>query len=165
MTRKLCSIITVAIFAPPFTTFRIPRKAGLAWIAILRKRENFRSAFNGFDPDDIAGWGETDMERLLVDQGIVRHRGKIEATVGNTRAWQKIKQNQRFDRFVWDCVDGVPVQNTPASMADVPAATPLSTVLSKDLKKAGFRFCGPAIVYAWLQGSTITLCLVRGMMR
>ena len=83
-------------------------QAGLAWITILRKRENFRNAFNGFDPNEIAGWGEPDVERLLGDAGIVRHRGKIEATIGNARAWQKIEQSQGFDRFVWGYVGGRP---------------------------------------------------------
>jgi len=126
-------------------------QAGLAWITILRKRDNFRNAFNGFNPNEIAGWGEADVQRLLKDPGIVRHRGKIEATIGNARAWQKIEQEQGFDRFLWDRIGGAPVQNRYASLTDVPAETPLSKAISKDLKAAGFRFCGPTIVYAWMQ--------------
>lgn len=126
-------------------------QAGLAWITILRKRDNFRSAFNGFDLNEIAAWGEAEVLRLLADPGIVRHRGKIEATIGNARAWQKIEQEQGFDRFMWDRVGGVPIQNNWQSMAEVPAKTDLSKAISKDLKRAGFRFCGPTIVYAWMQ--------------
>lgn len=126
-------------------------QAGLSWITILKKRDNFRTAFEGFDPNVIAGWGEADVARLLGDAGIVRHRGKIEATIGNARAWQKIEQEQGFDRFLWAYVGGAPIQNRFASMAEVPAETPLSKQISKDLKKAGFRFCGPTIVYAFMQ--------------
>lgn len=126
-------------------------QAGLSWITILKKRENFRAAFEGFDPDVIAGWGEAEVLRLLADPGIVRHRGKIEATIGNARAWQKIEAEQGFDRFLWDYVGGVPIQNSFATLAEVPAETPLSKQISKDLKKAGFRFCGPTIVYAFMQ--------------
>jgi len=126
-------------------------QAGLAWITILRKRDAFREAFAGFDPDVIATWGPNEVETLLQDAGIVRHRGKIEATIGNAKAWQKIEATQGFDRFLWAYVDGVPLQNNWANMSDVPVFTPLSTQISKDLKKAGFRFCGPTIVYAFMQ--------------
>ncbi len=128
-------------------------QAGLAWITILRKRENFRAAFQGFDPNVIAEWGEADVIRLLGDPGIVRHRGKIEATIGNARAWQKIEADQGFDKFLWAYVDGSPLINRPKTMADVPAESPLSQQVSKDLKKAGFKFCGPTIVYAFMQAS------------
>lgn len=126
-------------------------QAGLSWITILKKRDNFRAAFAGFDPDIIAGWGETEVERLLQDAGIVRHRGKIEATIGNARAWQEIEAGEGFDRFLWNYVEGKPLQNRFKTMAEVPAQTPLSMRISKDLKKAGFRFCGPTIVYAFMQ--------------
>ena len=126
-------------------------QAGLSWITILKKRENFRVAFEGFDPNVIAGWGEDDVTRLLANPGIIRHRGKIEATIGNARAWQKIEADMGFDRFLWGYVDGKPLQNTWVSLDEVPAFTPLSERISKDLKKAGFRFCGPTIVYAFLQ--------------
>ncbi len=130
-------------------------QAGLAWITILRKREAFRAAFGGFEPEVIAGWGETEVARLLSDPGIVRHRGKIEATIGNAQAWVAMEERGGFDAFVWDYVDGLPVQNQWETLADVPAATELSTRMSKDLKKAGFRFCGPTIVYAWLQATGV----------
>lgn len=126
-------------------------QAGLSWLTILKKRENFRAAFHGFDPNIIAGWGEDEVARLLGDAGIIRHRGKIEATIGNARAWQKIEQKQDFDTFLWSYVGGAPLQNHWASLAEVPAQTPLSLQISKDLKKAGFRFCGPTIVYAFMQ--------------
>ena len=126
-------------------------QAGLAWITILKKRDSFRAAFHGFDPNQIATWGEAEVLQLLADANIVRHRGKIEATIGNARAWQKIEQEQGFDRFVWDRVGGRPIQNRWQSMAEVPGKTALSQAISKDLKQAGFRFCGPTIVYAWMQ--------------
>ncbi|NKB29167.1 MAG: DNA-3-methyladenine glycosylase I [Rhodobacteraceae bacterium] len=128
-------------------------QAGLAWITILKKRESFRAAFQGFDPNVIAGWGEAEVTRLLADPGIVRHRGKIEATISNARAWQKIEAEQGFDTFLWSYVGGTPLVNHPKTMADVPAQTALSQQVSKDLKKAGFKFCGPTIVYAFMQAS------------
>lgn len=126
-------------------------QAGLSWITILRKRENFHAAFAGFDPEVIANWGESDVKRLLEDPGIIRHRGKIEATIRNARAWQEIEQKQGFDRFLWGYVNGQPLQNAWVDLAEVPALTPLSTQISKDLKKAGFGFCGPTTVYAFMQ--------------
>lgn len=126
-------------------------QAGLSWITILKKRENFREAFAGFQPNVIAGWGHDDVERLLLNPGIVRHRGKIEATIGNAQAWQKIEQAQGFERFLWTYMGNRPLQNSWANLAQVPASTPLSTQISKDLKQAGFRFCGPTIVYAFMQ--------------
>ncbi len=126
-------------------------QAGLSWITILKKRENFRAAFAGFDPHRIAEWGEQDVMRLLADPGIIRHRGKIEATIRNARAWQQIEAREGFDAFLWRYFDGVPLQNNWSSLDQVPAFTDLSTQVSKDLKKAGFRFCGPTIVYAWMQ--------------
>ncbi len=126
-------------------------QAGLSWITILRKRDNFRAAFEGFDPEVIARWGEPEVARLLADPGIVRHRGKIEATIGNARAYLDIEAGEGFSDYLWNRVGGTPIQNGFASMAEVPAETPLSRQISKDLKKAGFRFCGPTIVYAWMQ--------------
>jgi DNA-3-methyladenine glycosylase I len=126
-------------------------QAGLSWITILRKRENFRAAFRGFDPRLIAGWGEAEIARCLADPGIVRHRGKIEATITNARAWCAIEESGGFDRFLWAYVGGRPVQNSFASPAEIPAQTPLSAQISRDLKKAGFRFCGPTITYAFMQ--------------
>ena len=128
-------------------------QAGLSWITILKKRENFKVAFSGFDPDTIAEWGADEVERLLSDPGIIRHRGKIEATINNARVYQKIHATEGFDQFLWKYFDGVPLQNCWAKQADVPALTPLSVQISKDLKRCGFKFCGPTIVYAFLQAT------------
>ena len=126
-------------------------QAGLSWYTILKKRDNFRAAFEGFRPEVIANWGETDVTRLLNDPGIVRSRSKIEATIGNARAYLEIDGREGFDQFLWRYMDGAPLQNRFSSMAEVPASTPLSERISKDLKKAGFRFCGPTITYAFMQ--------------
>ena len=126
-------------------------QAGLSWITILKKRDNFREAFQGFDPNVIADWGDDDVERLLGNAGIIRHRGKIEATINNARAWQKIEAREGFDTFMWRYVGGTPLQNSFARQADVPPSTDLSVQVSKDLKKEGFKFCGPTIVYAWME--------------
>lgn len=127
-------------------------QAGLSWITILRKRENFRRAFDQFDPEKIARYTPRKVERLLADPGIIRHRGKIEATIGNARAWLKItEEGPGFSQFIWDFVDGRPVQNKWRRLEQVPAFTPMSEALSKALKAHGFRFCGPTIVYAFAQ--------------
>ena len=128
-------------------------QAGLSWITILRKRAAFRTAFSGFEPATIARWGEQEVARLLADPGIVRHRGKIEATIGNARAFLAIEEQQGFAPFLWDFVDGTPRQNRPATLADVPAQTPVSQAMSKALTQAGFRFCGPTITYAFMQAT------------
>ena len=126
-------------------------QAGLAWITILRKREAFRKAFDGFEPAKIARYSEKKVERLLADPGIVRHRGKIEATIGNAKAWLKIEEREGFDRFLWQFYDFKPLQNRFESMAEVPPETPISREMSKALKAEGFKFCGPTIVYAFAQ--------------
>ncbi len=128
-------------------------QAGLSWITILKKRENFRAAFAGFDPFVIAEWGEDDVQRLLADPGIIRHRGKIEATIGNARAWQEIEAREGFDRFLWNYVDGVPLRTSLSDRAQMLTQSPLSEQISKDLKKAGFKFCGPTIVYAFMEAT------------
>ncbi|NOR32741.1 MAG: DNA-3-methyladenine glycosylase I [Sulfitobacter sp.] len=126
-------------------------QAGLSWITILKKRENFREAFAGFDPDVIARWGDAEVETLLQNPGIIRHRGKIEATITNARVWQRIEAREGFDTYLWNYVGGAPLQNRFASQADVPPSTALSAQISKDLKKEGFKFCGPTIVYAFME--------------
>ena len=128
-------------------------QAGLSWITILRKRENFQAAFEGFDPQVIADWGEAEVAKLLGNAGIIRHRGKIEATIGNARAWQEIEARQGFDTFLWNYLDGTPQQNRFVTMSEVPAQTDLSNRISKDLKREGFKFCGPTIVYAFMQAN------------
>lgn len=128
-------------------------QAGLSWITILKKRDNFRAAFENFDPHRVAEFDEIKVSELLEDTGIIRHRGKIEATIGNARAWQEIEAREGFDKFLWRYVDGIPLQPARARRADVPAQTELSQQISKDLKKAGFKFCGPTIVYAFMQAT------------
>lgn len=128
-------------------------QAGLSWITILRKRGNFRKAFDGFDPARIARYNEAKIARLLRDEGIIRHRGKIEAAIRGARAWERIMETHDggFSGFIWKFVEGRPVQNTWASMREVPAETDMSRSLSRALKEEGFNFCGPVIVYAFAQ--------------
>ena len=128
-------------------------QAGLSWITILKKRDNFRTAFAGFDPDVIATWDEPEIAVLLQNQGIIRHRGKITATISNAQAWQRVEAAQGFDKFLWDYVGGTPLRTTLADRSVMPTFSPLSTQISKDLKKAGFKFCGPTIVYAFMEAT------------
>lgn len=128
-------------------------QAGLSWITILRKREAFRRAFAGFDPQTVARFTDTDVARLLGDSGIVRHRGKIEGAIRSAQAWIAVEEREGFSTYLWKHLDGRPQLNTPRSMADVPAETPLSAAISKQLKKDGFTFCGPTIVYAFMQAT------------
>jgi DNA-3-methyladenine glycosylase I len=125
-------------------------QAGLAWITILRKRDAFRAAFEGFVPEVVAAYDEPDIERLLADAGIVRHRGKIEATIANAQA--VLALDGSLDDLVWSySSSGV----RPASRADIPGFTTDATALSKDLKRRGFRFVGPTTVYAFMQSAGI----------
>lgn len=126
-------------------------QAGLSWITILKKRDNFRAAFAGFRPEVVARWDEAEVARLLLDPGIVRSRAKIAATIGNAQAYLRIEEREGFDHFLWRYVEGRPVQNRFRTLAEVPAATPLSERVSKELKTEGFRFAGPTIVYAFMQ--------------
>jgi DNA-3-methyladenine glycosylase I len=126
-------------------------QAGLSWITILRKRDAFREAFNGFDPERIARWDRRKIERLMANAGIVRNRAKIEGTVASARAYLALQENGGFANRLWSFVDGGPLQNAFVDMNEVPAETPLSRAISKDLKALGFAFCGPTIVYAFMQ--------------
>ncbi|HEY5048611.1 MAG TPA: DNA-3-methyladenine glycosylase I [Rhizomicrobium sp.] len=128
-------------------------QAGLSWITILRKRENFRRAFDDFDPNKIARYGERQIGRLLKDEGIVRSRAKIEAAVSGARLWLSMVENEpgSFAELIWKHVDGRPRINRYRSREDVPAQTPMSEALSRELKQRGFNFCGPVIVYAFAQ--------------
>ncbi|HAQ35107.1 MAG: DNA-3-methyladenine glycosylase I [Maricaulis sp.] len=129
-------------------------QAGLAWITILRKRETLREAFDGFDPEAIARYGEADIERLLANPGIIRSRLKVQAAIGNARAYLDMRERgEDFAEYLWGFVDGAPLQNRFETMRDVPPSTPLSETVSKDLKKRGFRFCGPVIVYAFMEAT------------
>jgi DNA-3-methyladenine glycosylase I len=123
-------------------------QAGLSWSIILRKRDAFRKAFQGFRPQVVARFTAADVERLLQDAGIVRSRAKIEATIGGARAYLAIEaEGTPFSKFVWDLAGGKPIRNT----GPVPTQTPLSEKISKELKRRGFKFVGPVIVYAWMQ--------------
>jgi DNA-3-methyladenine glycosylase I len=126
-------------------------QAGLSWITILRKRDNFRRAFAGFEPETIAAFGPERVEALMADAGIVRNRMKIEGTLKSARAYLDIQARGGFSRFLWDHLDGRPRQNAPRTMKDVPAETEDARRLSKALKKEGFTFVGPTIVYAFMQ--------------
>jgi DNA-3-methyladenine glycosylase I len=127
-------------------------QAGLAWITILRKRDAFRAAFDGFDPDRVARYGEVDRARLMADAGIVRSNAKIDAAIGGARIWLEMRERgEDFSAFLWDFVDGRPVQNGFTEAGQVPAATPIADEVSKALKAKGFKFVGPVIVYAFMQ--------------
>jgi DNA-3-methyladenine glycosylase I len=127
-------------------------QAGLSWIIILRKRENFRSAFGGFDPAKIARYTPKKVERLMQDAGIVRNRAKIEGTILSARAWlDAMESGPGFSKLLWDFVDGKPKVNRFRSIGQVPAETELSRKISKELARRGFKFCGPTIVYAFMQ--------------
>jgi DNA-3-methyladenine glycosylase I len=127
-------------------------QAGLSWITILRKREAFRKAFKGFDPHQVARFSEKDIARLLEDPGIVRSRAKIEATINGARIYLAMqKDDEDFAQYIWKFAGGKPIRNS----GPVPAMTPLSEEISKALKKRGFKFVGPVIVYAWMQAAGI----------
>lgn len=127
-------------------------QAGLSWLTILRKRDNYRKAFAGFDYERIANYADADIKRLLGDAGIVRNRLKIASTVGNARGALDIRAEfGSLDAYLWRFVNGAPLQHEWATLADVPARTAVSDALSKDLKKRGFRFVGSTICYAFMQ--------------
>jgi DNA-3-methyladenine glycosylase I len=128
-------------------------QAGLSWITILRKREAFRAAFAAFDPATIATWGEPEVLRLLADPGIVRHRGKIEATLRAARGFLRIEAAQGFSPYLWSFVGGEPQVRRPATPAEVPAQTGESLAMSRALKAEGFGFVGPTITYAFMQAA------------
>jgi DNA-3-methyladenine glycosylase I len=127
-------------------------QAGLAWITILRKREAFRAAFAGFDPEAVARFGEVERARLMADPGIVRSNAKIDATIAGARIWLDMRERgEEFSTFLWDFVDNKPVQNRWSEIGQVPAQTPLAVEVAKALKGKGFKFCGPVITYAFMQ--------------
>jgi DNA-3-methyladenine glycosylase I len=128
-------------------------QAGLSWITVLRKREAFRKAFKGFDPKVVAKFGEKDVERLLRDEGIIRSRAKIEATIAGAKAYLEMqKAGEDFSEWAWGMAGGKPIVNTSEKL---PSKTELSEKISKELKKRGFKFVGPVIVYAWMQATGI----------
>ena len=127
-------------------------QAGLSWITILRKRDNFRRAFDGFEPDIIAHYGKRKVTALMNDAGIVRNRAKIEGTILSARGYLEImEKGPGFSALLWDFVDGKPQVNHRRRIADVPAETPVSRAVSKELIRRGFKFVGPTIVYAFMQ--------------
>jgi DNA-3-methyladenine glycosylase I len=128
-------------------------QAGLSWITILNKRERFVHCFDGFDPHKIVRYGPEKVEELMLDEGIVRNRSKIEATIGNARAYLELAEKQSLGAFFWDFVEGETLDNKIAQISDVPTKTALSEKISKALKQKGFRFCGPVGVYALMQSA------------
>lgn len=141
-------------------------QAGLSWLTILRKRDAFREAFAGFQPEKVAKFGAADVRRLLGNEGIIRSRAKIEATIGGARAYLAMQAaGEDFSGFCWGLAGGKPTRNVRRASHDVPAKTPLSEEISKALKKRGFKFVGPVIVYAWMQATGIVDDHVVGCFR
>ncbi|MCK9503078.1 MAG: DNA-3-methyladenine glycosylase I [Porticoccaceae bacterium] len=129
-------------------------QAGLSWITVLRKRDNYRRAFSNFSAEKIARYNSRSVERLMANPGIVRNRLKIEATISNARSFLTIQQEySSFSAYFWNFCDGTPITNHWASMKEVPATTPLSDTISRDMKKRGFRFFGSTICYAHMQAT------------
>jgi DNA-3-methyladenine glycosylase I len=129
-------------------------QAGLSWRTVLHKREGYRKAYRGFDPARIARFGAKDRERLLADAGIVRNRAKVDASIGNARAYLDLVEREgSFAEWIWAFVDGTPIVNRPIRLSDVPASTPISDRMSKQLKREGFKFVGTTICYAFMQAA------------
>ena len=129
-------------------------QAGLSWLTILRRREGYRRAFDRFDPRAVARYDARDVERLLADGGIIRNRLKIDSAINNARAFLAVQEEfGSFDRYVWGFVDGRPTQNAWTTLEEVPAQTPVSNAMSRDLRKRGFTFVGPTICYAHMQAT------------
>ena len=141
-------------------------QAGLSWITVLRKRAHYRAVFDGFDPVRVARYDDARKAALLADPGIIRHRGKIDATVGNARAWLDMHE-AGIDpvTWLWSFVDGRPLQNARASLAEVPSSTPQSDAMSKALKARGFKFVGSTICYAFMQAAGMVNDHVCGCFR
>ncbi len=129
-------------------------QAGLSWITILKKRENFRLAFDQFDYQKIALYNETKIQELLQDSGIIRNQLKVRSAVANAIAFMEVQQEfGSFSKYIWQFTEGKPIINSPQTLKDVPATTPLSDAISKDLKKRGFKFVGSTVVYAHMQAT------------
>jgi DNA-3-methyladenine glycosylase I len=126
-------------------------QAGLSWLTVLRKREAFNAAFDGFDAETVARYGPDKIAALVAEPGIIRNRRKIEAIINNARAYLRLRETTTLRDFLWDFVDGEAIQNRFADPADVPAATPLSEQLAAALRDRGFRFTGPTLAYAYMQ--------------
>ncbi len=129
-------------------------QAGLSWITVLRKRENYRAAFDEFDPVKVAAYDQAKQQELLQNPGIIRNRLKIAAAVGNAHAFLQVQAEfGRFDTYLWQFVDGQPIQNRWVTLAELPAQTPQAEAMSRDLKRRGFKFVGPTICYALMQAA------------
>lgn len=129
-------------------------QAGLSWITILRKRENFREAFDGFDYKKIAQYNQNKIDSLLTNSGIIRNKLKVKSAVSNAQSFMKVQEEfGSFSTYIWGFVDGKPIQNELKSLKNAPANTPLSDTISKDLKKRGFKFVGSTVVYAHMQAT------------
>ncbi|MDE0291716.1 MAG: DNA-3-methyladenine glycosylase I [Candidatus Dadabacteria bacterium] len=131
-------------------------QAGLSWLTVLRKRENYRRLYDGFDPEKVARYGEKKIQELMSDSGIIRNRKKIEASINNAARFLEIRDEfGSFSDYLWGFTGGVPVTNAWEELSEIPASTELSVTVSRDLKKRGFRFMGPTIVYAHLQATGV----------
>ena len=127
-------------------------QAGLSWLTILKRRESYRKAFDNFEPEKVAAYDDKKIQELLADEGIIRNRLKVNAAVINARLFLKVAEEYgSFDKFIWSYVDDTPIINHPKKLEDIPATTPLSDRISKDLKKMGFKFVGSTIMYAYMQ--------------
>lgn len=141
-------------------------QAGLAWITILRKRETLRAAFADFDPRIVARFDDTDRARLLADPGIIRSRAKIDSAIRSAQLFLDMQdRGEDFSAWLWSFVDGAPIQNRWSSLSDVPAQTPQSVAMAKALKARGFNFCGPVIVYAFMQATGMVNDHITGCFR
>jgi DNA-3-methyladenine glycosylase I len=141
-------------------------QAGLSWITILKRRDAYREAFCDFDPDAVAALGPVDVERLLGESGIIRNRKKVESAISNARAFLEIRREfGSFDSYIWGFVGGAPVLNTWSADSHIPAETPLSIELSKDLRRRGFSFLGPVVCYAQLQATGLVMDHVKSCYR
>jgi DNA-3-methyladenine glycosylase I len=133
-------------------------QAGLSWLTVLKRRQAYRKAFAGFEPEKVARFGDAKIDALLADEGIIRNRKKVESVVANAVAMCELRaRTGTFDAFLWDRVDGHPIVNTWRSLTEVPASTPLSEMLSRDLRRLGFRFVGPVVCYSHLQSVGIVM--------
>jgi len=129
-------------------------QAGLSWLTILKKRENFRRAFAGFDPERVARFNERDRRRLLADAGIVRNRLKVDAAIANARVFLEVQAaHGSFDRWIWSFTDGRPIVNRWRELRELPAQTPLAVTISREMRRLGFRFTGPVVVYSHMQAT------------
>jgi DNA-3-methyladenine glycosylase I len=129
-------------------------QAGLSWSIVLRKRENFRRAFAGFDPVKVSGFTSKDVDRLVSDPGIIRNRLKIEAAIGNARCFLEVrKEFGSFDRYIWQFIEGKPIRHRFRLLSEIPATSPESDLISKDMKRRGFKFVGSTVIYAHMQAT------------